>query len=178
MRILTAAAAVLLAFAGAALAADSWGLPGEEAARFEAKVVDVVCELTGDCPQDCGAGTRQLGLLTGEGKLVLPLKNTVPFAGAVEELVTFCGRQVIVDGLMTTNRGHTVFALQFVRAAPDGEWFGGDRWARVWAERNGLAADDEKTSEWYLHDEGVQALIGEQGKLGLGPEADRKFLAR
>ena len=52
---------------GAAWAAEEWGLPGEEVVRFEAKVVDILCELTGDCPADCSDGTRQLGLLTAEG---------------------------------------------------------------------------------------------------------------
>ncbi len=173
-------AMLLSAFAAAtaAHAADSWGLPGEQISRFEAKVVDVACELTGNCPAACGDGKRQLGLLKGEGKLVLPLKNTVPFAGAVEELINFCGKQVIVDGLMVANRGYSFFALQFVREAPDGEWYGGGRWSRVWAIRNGLAPDDPKGSEWYLHDKEVKALIDTQGKLGLGAEADRKFLAQ
>ena len=36
-------------------AAEEWGLPEEEVARFEAKVVDVLCELSGDCPAGCGA---------------------------------------------------------------------------------------------------------------------------
>lgn len=178
MRMSIAMVAAFLALSGVAQAADSWGLPGEEITRFEAKVVDIACELTGDCPAQCGAGKRQLGLLTGAGKLVLPLKNTAPFAGAVEELIDFCGKPVIVDGLMTTNRGYTVFALQFVRAAPDGDWRGGGRWARVWAQKNGLPANDDKAFEWYLHDEDVKALIDKDGKLGLGPEADRKFLAQ
>lgn len=178
MREVLASIVVWTALAGVAQAADSWGLAGEEKARFEAKVVDIACELTGDCPVACGAGKRQLGLLTGDGRLVLPMKNTVPFAGAVEELVNFCGKPVIVDGLMVTNRGYTFFALQFVRAAPDGEWYGGGRWSRVWAVKNGLAADDPKRNEWYLHDKTVKALVDKQGKLGLGLEADRKFLAQ
>ncbi len=60
-------------FAPGSRAADSWGLPGEKEVRFEAKVVDILCELTGDCPADCGAGKRQLGLLKDDGTLVLPL---------------------------------------------------------------------------------------------------------
>src|SRR3546814_5727088 len=67
------AAAFLIA--GNAQAANSWGLPSEEIVRFEAKVVDVLCELNGDCPADGGAGRRQLGLLSDDGTLVLPVKN-------------------------------------------------------------------------------------------------------
>ena len=40
-------------FAGAAQAAQEWGLPEEEVVRFEAQVVDILCELTGDCPDNC-----------------------------------------------------------------------------------------------------------------------------
>ncbi len=39
-------------------AAEEWGLPDEEVVRFEAKVVDIACELTGDCPANCGGGAR------------------------------------------------------------------------------------------------------------------------
>ncbi len=105
-------AAVLLLASGVAQAASSWGLPGEEIVRFEAKVVDIVCELTGDCPAQCGGGKRQLGLLTDDGTLVLAFKNTVPFAGAADELIDFCGKRVTADGLFTTNRGHKLFVLQ------------------------------------------------------------------
>ena len=71
----------------AAQAAEEWGLPEEKIARFEAKVVDVLCELSGDCPKNCGSGKRQLGLIDGDGKLILPLKNSVIFAGAAAELI-------------------------------------------------------------------------------------------
>ena len=54
-KVLGTAAAVLLAGAAGAQdfsegsEADSWRLLGEELARFEATVVDVLCEITGDC---------------------------------------------------------------------------------------------------------------------------------
>src|SRR3546814_4003559 len=59
--------AVAFLIAANAQAANSWGLPNEEIVRFEAKVVDVLCELSGDCPADGGAGRRQLGLVTDDG---------------------------------------------------------------------------------------------------------------
>jgi hypothetical protein len=173
-RIFTAAffASLLLA-AGAAQAANSWGLPEEEIARFEATVVDVLCELTGDCPAGCGGGKRQLGLLTDEGRLVLPVKNQTVFSGAADELIDFCAKRVIADGLFTTNRGHTIFALQFVKEAPDGKWRRANRFLPKWAERNGLDPDDKKVKQWFRHDPVVKRLIAEQGKLGLGPAADK-----
>jgi hypothetical protein len=165
-----------LAVTSAAQAAQSWGLPGEEEARFEAKVVDMLCELTGDCPADCGAGKRQLGLLMDDGKLILPLKDQVPFAGAADELADFCGKHVVADGLFSTNRGHTVFALQFVREAPDGKWRRASRFLPNWAAKNGVDAKSKVAQQWFRNDPQVKKLIEEQGILGLGPEADKKYL--
>ena len=48
--------------------AESWNLYAEQPARFEAKVVDALCELTGDCPADCGAGKRQLRAKHGRSR--------------------------------------------------------------------------------------------------------------
>jgi len=156
------------AWASGALAAESWGLPEEEKTRFEATVVDAQCELTGDCPDRCGGGERQLGLLTGEGKLILPLKNVVPFAGATDELLEFCGKNVIADGLFSTNRGVTVFALQFVREAPDGKWRRANRFTNQWAEANGVDPKSKTAQQWFRHDPAVVKVIERDGKLGTG----------
>lgn len=172
---LIAAAFVLAGAAPAAHAAESWGLPGEETVRFGAKVVDVLCELTGDCPANCGGGKRQLGLVNDEGKLILPLKNQVPFAGSAAELIDFCGKQVVADGLMVTNKGYTFMALQFVREAPDGPWRRANRFTRKWAKRNDVAADSKTAAQWFRNDPRVKDLIARQGKLGLGPEADEEY---
>ena len=170
-----ALAVLLPASAGSALAANSWGLPGEEIQRFEAKVVDILCELTGDCPAQCGGGKRQLGLLKDDGVLVLPAKNQVPFAGAAAELIDFCGKKVIADGLMVTNRGTTFYALQFVKEAPDGKWRRANRFADKWATANGVDPAGKKKNSWFRHDPRVKDLIARQGKLGLGPEADKAY---
>ena len=72
--------------------ARSWNLAYEVPARFEAKVVDILCELTGDCPANCGDGKRQLGLLrAADGVLVYPNKNSQPaFTGAALEHAPYC----------------------------------------------------------------------------------------
>ncbi|WP_161958818.1 hypothetical protein [Ferruginivarius sediminum] len=171
-----AAAACLLA--GPAQAAQSWGLIGEEEARFEAKVVDVLCELTGNCPDDCGDGDRQLGLLKDDGTLIMPLKNMVSFAGAAEELLPYCGKRVVADGLFAENRGHRIFALQFVREAPDGEWRRANRFQKVWAEENGVEPDSQEAKQWFRNDPRIQELIQRDGKLGLGPEADKAYFSK
>ena len=114
---LTLIATLLFAgWAGSGLAAESWGLPDEEKTRFEAKVVDILCELTGDCPADCGAGKRQLGLLRDDGKLLLVAKNFDIFAGAANDLKGFCGKRIVADGLMINDPDMPLFALQLGRS--------------------------------------------------------------
>ena len=163
---------------GVSLAADSWGVTGEQEARFEARVVDIACELSGDCPRDCGAGRRQLGLLNTEQELVLPVKNATPFSGAADELAEFCGKQVIVDGLFTEHRGLRLFAVQFVREAPDGEWRAANRFTDIWADRNGIDPASGKQNQWFRHDPEVQRRLAQDGYLGLGLDTDAEFFAK
>ena len=158
-----------------ARAAQEWGLPNEEAVRFDATVVDVLCELTGDCPDHCGDGTRQLGLLDDQGVLVIATKNFTPFTGASWELKDFCGQTVTADGLFTTNRGYRIFALQFVRPAPDGKWQRANRFTGQWAEKNGVAPDSEQAKQWFRNDPEVKRLIEEYGVFGLGADADKAY---
>lgn len=168
---------ILLAAAagGTAHAAQSWSVTGEEIARFEAKVVDILCELTGNCPANCGDGKRQLGLLTADNRLIMAAKNATAFTGAADELVDFCAKQVIVDGLFTENHGVRFFAVQFVREAPDGKWRAANRFLRKWAVRNGMAPDAKEANQWFRHDARVTRLIERDGHLGLGPEADAQY---
>ena len=175
---IAAAALCLATFSSLAQAAEEWGLPEEKTARFEAKVVDVLCELSGDCPAQCGGGKRQLGLLDDTGRLILPLKNNVIFAGVADELIDFCGKRVIADGLFATNRGYTVFALQFVKQAPDGKWRRANRFLPKWAKRNGLDPKDKKVERWFDNDPRIQAIIAKGGKLGLGPKTDKEYLSK
>ena len=158
-----------LLMAGPVLAAESWGLPGEEAASFEGKVVDIQCALTANCPKDCGAGRRQLGLLKKDGALILAMKNADPFAGATRDLLPFCGKSVTVDGLFTSNEGQRAFALQRVKP-PGGDWIAANGFIRDWAKAHKLKPDAPQTEDWYRHDETVAARIKAEGKLGLGPE--------
>jgi hypothetical protein len=168
--VLTALAALLLTLSAPLRAAEEWGLPDEEVVRFEAGVVDVLCELTGDCPQACGGGKRQLGLVNDDGELILAHKNVVPFAGAAAELIDFCGKRVIADGLFSTNRGVRVFVLQFVREAPEGEWRRANRFLPKWAKEQGVDPESDAAQAWFRNDPRVKALIAKDGKLGLGPE--------
>jgi hypothetical protein len=161
-------ATLLLASWLPAEAAEEWGIPGEKTDRFEAKVVDILCELTGNCPKRCGGGERQLGLLKDDGTLVLAIKNNYPFTGAAWDLVDFCGQRVTADGLMIENRGTRFFNLQFVRLAPDGKWRRANRWIDKWAAEQGVAADSETAKQWFRNDPTVKAIQArEGGKLGI-----------
>jgi len=157
-----------LLIASPAGAAESWGLPGEDAASFDGKVIDIQCALTADCPKDCGAGRRQLGVLKSDGTLVLAMKNADPFAGATRDLLPFCGKTVTVDGLFTSNEGVRAFALQRVKP-PGGDWIAANGFVRDWAKARKINPDSSQAEEWYRHDETVAARIKVDGKLGLGP---------
>ena len=157
-----------------------WGnLQGREPALFKAKVTDIVCALTGDCPENCGGGERQMGLLReADGKLILAAKNSqASFNGATVDLAPYCGQTVTVDGLLVGNpeltktKFYQVFRIQ--REGSD-KWAAAKRWTRTWKRLNPEAQG--KKGPWYRHDPRVQAQLQERGYLGLGAEADAKFI--
>lgn len=152
---------------GGAQAADNWDIDHEEKARFEAKVVDVLCELSGDCPANCGGGKRQFGLLKDDGTLILAVKNADPFAGTAVDLVQFCGKRIIADGLLIKNPKMPLFALQFKKLAPDGKWSRANWFTKEWAKRNGAAPGSKKANSWFRSDPTVKALIKKDGVFGI-----------
>lgn len=159
--------------------AASWGLLGEKPARFEAEVVDILCQLAGDCPADCGGGARQLGLLRAvDGVLVLPMKNGQPvFSGAVADLAPFCGQTVEVDGLFVGEPEATpapFFMVQRIRPEGETAFQPADRFTAAWAEANPEAA--ATGGDWFRVDPAVRERIDAEGYLGLGLEIDRVFI--
>lgn len=171
--------AFLAALPGMALAQDgpfsagsearSWNLAWEEAARFEATVVDMLCEIAGDCANECGTG-RQLGLLrSADGVLTYPNKNNQPaFTGAAVELGPYCGELVEVDGLMIEDEyiGATnVYLVQRIRRAGEDDWTTANAWTAQWAEANPDAVGE---GPWFRRDPRVRALIEAGGYLGTG----------
>jgi hypothetical protein len=159
--------------------ARPWNLYAETPARFEATVVDLLCELTGDCTDSCGEGRRQLGLLrTADGVLVYPNKNSQPaFTGAAIELAPFCGQTVEVDGLMIEDpelNVKNVYLVQKIRNVGDEEWIKANRWTKVWAENH---PDAEGKGPWFRRDPRVNSMIAQDGYLGIGLEADEAFIA-
>jgi hypothetical protein len=158
--------------------AKPWNLFGEHPARFEAKVVDILCELTGDCPDNCGDGRRQLGLVrSADDALIFPNKNSQPaFTGAVEEMLPFCGKEVEVDGLMIDDPdvgAKNIYLLQKIRETGDDNWTKANSWTKKWAEANPEQAKIK--GPWFRHDPDVNAKIAETGYFGLGHEADQKY---
>lgn len=150
--------------------ARSWNLAWEEPARFEATVVDMLCEVTGDCDNACASG-RQLGLLrAADGVLTYPNKNNQGiFTGAAVDLAPFCQMEVEVDGLMIEDDyvGATnVYQIQMIRLVGTEEWTTAGGWTNAWAEQFPEAAAQD--GRWYRNDPRVMALIEADGYLGTG----------
>lgn len=157
--------------------AKTWNLYAEQPARFEAKVVDILCEVTGECTDNCGDGRRQLGLLrTADDALIFPNKNSQPaFTGASVELLPFCGKQVEVDGLLIEDPdiGATnIYLLQKIREVGAADWTKANRWTKEWAKNHPEA---KGKGPWFRRDPRVKALIAEDGYFGLGLEADQTY---
>lgn len=154
-------------------------LKGREAALFKGKVVDVLCELTGDCAKNCGAGKRQLGIVRAkDGKLILAAKNSqASFNGATEDLWIYCGRNVVVDGLLVGNPDLTktkFYQVHLIRREKGTKWAKTKRWTRIWKRNNKELAG--RKGPWFRHDPAVNAEIKANGWLGLGAEVDKKFI--
>lgn len=158
--------------------ARSWNLYGEQPARFEAQVVDILCLLSGDCAENCGDGRRQLGLLrTTDEALIFPNKNSQPaFSGASQELLPFCGQKVEVDGLMIVDPdlgAQNIYLVQLIRRVGDAEWTKANRWTKDWAAAH---PDAKGKGPWFRRDPRVTAEIEAEGYLGLGQETDEAFI--
>lgn len=164
---------------GPAHAAKSWNLPNEELASFVATPVDIACELSGDCPPNCGEGSRQIGLLDMDGKLVPVLKNLNIFAGAALDLYPMCGRQIEVDGLFTwTDAAPTlkVYLIQRWREVGAEKWQRANAFTPWWGEQQGVDHTAKENRPWFRHDPTIKRIIEKDGFLGLGEAADQKYL--
>lgn len=157
----------------------AWGLSGEAKGCFSAKVVDLLCEITGDCPDNCGDGNRQLGLLRSDnGKIVYPQKNLQSsFNGASIDLTPHCGTTIDVRGWFvgdeeTLKGAAQLYQVQWIRAE-GGKWKKANKWTKDWAKKNPKA---KGKGPWFRRDPRVKAAIEEDGYLGLGQEEDILFI--
>jgi hypothetical protein len=160
------AVAVLVAL-GSARGADSLGVSNEQLLVTKGKVVDLACELTHECPPDCGAGKRPLGLKTDGGKLYVAAKSNTIFAGLSHDLVAYCGMEIIADGLTTSNYGTTLLMIQRFKPNGAADWVLTDKFATDWAKQQNAAPDGKETEEWYRHDADVLRAVDRHGKTGL-----------
>jgi len=158
--------------------AKEFGLIEETPATFSAKVVDPLCELTGDCPDQCGKGQRFLALIREtDRKMIMVLKNAqFAFNGPVPDLLPFCNRQVEVDGLMIGDEEEhqaQFYMVQLIREKGVGEWSKANNWTAAWKARNPEVAQGK--GPWYRRDPLVLNQIEKDGYFGIGLEADEQY---
>jgi hypothetical protein len=159
--------------------AATLGLTGEQKATFSGRVVDILCELSGDCPANCGDGKRNLGILRKvDNKLIIVSKNAqFEFNGGTDDLLPYCGQEVDVDGLMIgDDKGvpGQIYMAQFIRKSGDKEWIKAELWSQAWEKRN---PDAKGEGAWYLRDPRVKKEIERTGYFGLGAAEDQKYWA-
>jgi len=147
--------------AAPAISAETWNIPHEKAAVLKGRVVDALCQLNGRCAPDCGGGKRQLGLVLADGTFRLIAKGNIDFAGAVPDLIGYCGRDIEADGLLIENPAITVFFVQGVRTDPALPFTPTERFKAEWETRNGQAA------EWWRADPQANRIIAEDGPFGI-----------
>ncbi len=158
--------------------AKSWNLLGQEKAMFKGRVVDILCELSGDCADNCGGGDRQLGIVRdADDVLVLVNKNSqAAFNGAVTDLLPYCGKHVEVDGLLAGLPDYTpakFYQVQFIREVGDAEFVKTKLWTKEWAKR--YPEEKKIKGPWFRKDPRITSRIEANGYLGLGAEADQAF---
>lgn len=155
--------------------ARDWGLTNAELKRVDGTVVDVRCELAGDCPNNCGDGNRQLGIVDGDGKLYLAGKNNqTSFNGAVEDLLPYCGQAVEADGVVAGHSGVTIYHVQLIRPAGSEEWSKTTRWTKQWNAKNPELK--EIKGPWFRKDPRITSRIEANGYFGLGKEVDQAYI--
>ena len=154
--------------------AKDYGLNEAVQSTFSAKVVDLLCEVAGDCADNCGNGNRQLGLLRdADNKLIFVLKNgQFSFNGPVEDLLPYCNKKVDVDGAMVGDpeeHNTQFYMVQFIKEEGAAEWNKANLWTKKWAEAN---PDAKGKGPWFRRDPRVKKQIEARGYFGLGKEAD------
>jgi len=149
---------------------SSWPITNAETNELSGQVVDVMCELGGNCADNCGDGTRQLAIKTETLGTVLVSKNLNNYSGGADELSPFCNQNVTINGLFTEHQGVRFFQVQNIRP-PGGSWQRANRYLQAWSERSGKPP----SNDWQDQDERVREIIERDGRLGLGPDADDEY---
>lgn len=147
-------------FSLCAQAADPWGLKDEKLVSFKGKVVDILCMLNGSCPAACGAGKRQLGLVSTEDRLFIVAKSNTLFAGAARDLTPYCGKVIEIDGLLVENPAMPILMVQGIRTDSNQPFVSTEQFEKDWIAANG------KADEWWRADPSVKATLAPGGVLG------------
>jgi hypothetical protein len=147
--------------ANSAPAAEAWNIPHEKQVVLKGRVTDALCHLKGRCAPDCGGGKRQLGLVLADGAFRLVAKSNVDFAGAIHDLIGYCGREIEADGLLIENPAVTLFFVQGIRTDASAPFTPAERFKTQWEARHG------KAQEWWRADPEANRLIAEDGPLGI-----------
>ncbi len=160
--------------------AREYGFQDEEKASFSGKVVDVLCEVAGNCVAQCGGGARILGIVRdADNALVMVLKNgQFSFNGPVEDLAPYCNQKVDVDGLLIADPedyGAKFYMVQLIRKSGEAEWGKANKWTGAWKKKNPEVAKGK--GPWFRRDLRVLKQIEATGYFGLGLEADEKYRA-
>lgn len=150
----------------------AWPVTKAEESALSGTVVDVLCELNGNCAENCGEGKRQLAIKTESQGTVLVSKNLTNYSGAADELWPFCGELVEVNGLFTDHKGVRFFQAQNIRE-PGGQWKQTTNYLQAWSNRSGQS--QSLAEDWQYHDPRVKAIIERDGRLGLGIDADSDY---
>ena len=150
----------------------AWPVTNAEESALSGTVVDVLCELNGNCAENCGEGRRQLAIKTESLGTVLVSKNLTNYSGAADELCPFCGELVEVNGLFTDHKGIRFFQAQNIRE-PGGQWKQTTNYLQAWSDRTGQSRS--LAEDWQYHDPRVKAIIERDGRLGLGIDADNDY---
>ncbi|MBX2839166.1 MAG: hypothetical protein KTR35_20085 [Gammaproteobacteria bacterium] len=148
-----------------------WSISGVEVAEFSGEVVDILCEVSGNCVEQCGGGERQIGIKT-DTETILVSKDLNLYTGGAEQLWRFCGSNLVVNGQFTQSGNVRFFQVQNIKE-PDGEWQSATQFLETWAEKNGTTVSAAK--RWYQQDERVTTILERDGRLGLGAEADDEY---
>ena len=161
MRSIVLHAAALACLALPARAADGMGTPYEKPFETTGIIVDVVCELTGSCPANCGAGKRQLGVKTADGALTPIVKGVTIFANSIDTILPYCGKSLTLDGLLIDNPKMRVYDAQRVKENAGDKWRMTDDFDALFQKNFG------KTDEWFRKEPRVAAEIADTGALGV-----------
>ena len=141
-------------------------------------MVGILCELTGDCPANCGDGNRHLGIVrSADNRLIAVLKNgQAAFNGAAEDLLPYCNQRVDVDGLMVGEdelSASRFYMVQLIRISGEENWNKPRLWTKRWAQKH---PDAKGKGPWFRRDPRVLKQLAKDGHFGLGVDYDQKYL--